>query len=734
MINGTAVKDLDGGNYYAKPIDLSGTLGSTYTEEYTFQLFSDSGLVTPIDLANPGAFQPITTGKESYVQLLQTATNTASIAVNPAVINQSQFNLVDKQRLFVSFTKDSTVKGSTGRYYVQTSKFDIATLDYVDEEGTSQTVYTLILLQPVVPGNLITITSMVPTASPGENRLRMNAQWDTISSSAVVPFLFQQDPANQLYYTSVYREPEVSRTHITAVNSSDSITVANPYALVRIYNYTRNINEIGVLKTGEHYVLIEGITTDEIAQINITDSTGVKIEEFYWVNSGNSSSARIVFTFNPNSKLSIVVAVGNNLLIKGEQLQYRAVELDVNKTNYGQITGIRHARNTTIAADLQPYDIVQSIKEEDLMASSLYNKTWYSNTVTALVDTSGGDVSGTYTLQDSTLETSLVKVGDTLKFSSTSNDFSGIAYVYTGLQAIKSIVSDNGTYVNFAITAYGDTGCVITDRYYYDTGTSTWLYDRPSTGSQPAKFGETMVVSGNATDGYYMSVRVDQPGMAVGQTVVCSAIAYAIREGTTISNIEEATPSTPSNAKIITLYNKSGWPLLKDIPRGTAIQYGTTMPVLAPNAKFAKPGEKIQFRRYNKANNDWSTKVKYYVASVGLYLDIFTVVESKVNPDNPQQWTIKIAEPVTIPSDARAEIAISEFTVTDIVDNGDTTYAVTVETYTDCVDGSGATAAATPLITGGSVTYATATYKVMDKPLQLDNSSIAGGFLNYTAK
>jgi hypothetical protein len=734
MINGTAVKDLDGGNYYAKPIDLSGTLGSTYTEEYTFQLFSDSGLVTPIDLANPGAFQPITTGKESYVQLLQTATNTASIAVNPAVINQSQFNLVDKQRLFVSFTKDSTVKGSTGRYYVQTSKFDIATLDYVDEEGTSQTVYTLILLQPVVPGNLITITSMVPTASPGENRLRMNAQWDTISSSAVVPFLFQQDPANQLYYTSVYREPEVSRTHITAVNSSDSITVANPYALVRIYNYTRNINEIGVLKTGEHYVLIEGITTDEIAQINITDSTGVKIEEFYWVNSGNSSSARIVFTFNPNSKLSIVVAVGNNLLIKGEQLQYRAVELDVNKTNYGQITGIRHARNTTIAADLQPYDIVQSIKEEDLMASSLYNKTWYSNTVTALVDTSGGDVSGTYTLQDSTLETSLVKVGDTLKFSSTSNDFSGIAYVYTGLQAIKSIVSDNGTYVNFAITAYGDTGCVITDRYYYDTGTSTWLYDRPSTGSQPAKFGETMVVSGNATDGYYMSVRVDQPGMAVGQTVVCSAIAYAIREGTTISNIEEATPSKPSNAKIITMYNKTGWPLLKDIPRGTAIQYGTTMPVLAPNAKFAKPGEKIQFRRYNKANDDWSTKIKYYVASVGSYLDVFTVVESKVNPDNPQQWTIKIAEPVTIPSDARAEIAISEFTVTDIVDNGDTTYAVTVETYTDCVDGSGATAAATPLITGGSVTYATATYKVMDKPLQLDNSSIAGGFLNYTAK
>jgi hypothetical protein len=159
--------------------------------------------------------------------------------------------------------------------------------------------------------------------------------------------------------------------------------------------------------------------------------------------------------------------------------------------------------------------------------------------------------------------------------------------------------------------------------------------------------------------GYNVIVINDATGMKVDDTVNCSAIPYAIQEGTTIKYIQDIDSSKVSASKMVVLSTN----LMKDLPGGTGIQASIDQPTLAPNAKLAAVGEKIQLK------TSGGRVIEYLSPVTNKTIDMFTIVASYESPSNPQKWILKIAETLTttdIDNLKRACVAVSKFDITAI--------------------------------------------------------------------
>jgi hypothetical protein len=370
----------------------------------------------------------------------------------------------------------------------------------------------------------------------------------------------------------------------------------------------------------------------------------------------------VIVSTNPTvvyeNKVNVTVAVGNKMIINGEQIRYTGIELSAKNGNYGKITGIRHATNVSSAALIKQYDSVQSLLPSNLLSSSQYIKDWYSNRVTTYVEASNGDndiTNGTYVFSGATNRNlSQVKVGDNISFAPKGGAFEDVAHLYTGDMAISDAYVDNGTFLEFRISSY-------TQEVYFTRA-------KPTNNITTAIDETNAVINVNTLNkrGYNNIIIHNATGMKIGDTVNCGAIPYSIQEDTKITNIQDVDSTDPKATKIVTLSRN----LMKDIPQGTGIQSSqasdTTevQPHIAPNAAQAKVGEKIQLKTA-------AGKLIEYVSPVtGDKVYMFTIVSSTVSPTDPQKWLVKIAETLPVldtAKPARACVTLTEYAISAIV-------------------------------------------------------------------
>jgi hypothetical protein len=453
MINGNADADLDGvkHQYYVDVID-----------DYTVDLYWDVTLINKVQFSKPTL---LITTQNSYVQLVQSyASRTSTVPLSPAIIDQSLYNLINTDRLFVSFSEiDLNDLISVTRYYIPPSLLELAS---VKDAITGVNYNTLIIKASVRPENIITITSMVPTASPGESSYRINATWDPVSNQPVTPFEYKIDPVNKpLYYSAIYRENSFSQTYITkiflsttetiSVNaqaqpSVESFTVADPYKLVTAVNFP---NVVTPFNGVNYYCDLDGVDSLQVSDVYVTNNSGNEVNPalYYWITGNNPNAIKIVFLTDPNigtsvKQVTVRVAVGNTLMIDGEQIKFASINLNWSSPDYGKISRLSHSVNWTGAADINPYDLVQRVSASDIMASGYYDETWYDNITLANIDYANSNSSnGTYSFNSTDYPViQYVQSGDKVSFSAVG--------ISTGnLYLVDSEITANGGFYIFNI-------------------------------------------------------------------------------------------------------------------------------------------------------------------------------------------------------------------------------------------------------------------------------------------
>jgi hypothetical protein len=455
IINGTYLPKVDGRTFYVERVD-----------SYTFKLFNDS------NLSEYDTTPRYPTAGTSYVQLINSyrSTTDTTLSINPLVIDQPvTFMYEDTSRFFVSLVNEKT--GAS--VYVHPDNMKVVRIDGV---------ISLVILQPVVSGDKVLVTSMVPGNDPNETRFRINQTWNSTGNRPNEPV--------------IYRENQFSRTYVSAVTETDGvateITVKNPLALV-----TKTVSTVNVEYDTAFYAIVTGVVNSQMVYSGVKYN-GIAMTDYSVTSVDNNNTMRVNFnsgftvkpatftgsitgstltvtgtvegtiavgqllsgdlitdniyitagsgttwtvkigstlatatgtvnnivssTMKSNQRVEVTVATGNQVIINGGQLQYTSLSLDT-----GLISGITYSKNTTIAPTINVYDEVQSVLVENRFAAGLNTKSFYDNIVTATVD-NANTTSGTYVFKtNSTTDINgytttsgivSVKAGDKISFGS----------------------------------------------------------------------------------------------------------------------------------------------------------------------------------------------------------------------------------------------------------------------------------------------------------------------------
>jgi hypothetical protein len=291
-------------------------------------------------------------------------------------INQPDYSLFDTTRLWVTLVRPS---GTTdpddpdSRFYVSPSQIIIEN-------------NTLILTQEVLPTDVIIITSMVPTASPGGSQFRINLNKfnTTQDSGSGWGNVWGEgwDSPTQTYTGEVHRENQQSRTYLvdtmpTTMQLSDQFTVANPERLVR------TISRLGVTivsSAGINYIDVIGVTSSQVTSVTVTiAATNVQIDDFV-IEVINNNIIRLVFSTSPAGlSVNIVVAIGNTVMIQSEQIVFSNIDLIT-----GVVSGLRRGTNTTIVNSvLYAGSSVYGVQSQDEL-TGYYDQNWYGNLINTI--------------------------------------------------------------------------------------------------------------------------------------------------------------------------------------------------------------------------------------------------------------------------------------------------------------------------------------------------------------
>jgi hypothetical protein len=219
---------------------------------------------------------------------------------------------------------------------------------------------------------------MVPQASPSERKFRINNTWNTISG-------MPNDPI-------VYRENEFTRTYIKSVNYQNnelySFIVNSPYDLVATSSFTgKSINYDADAQ--QYYVTVDGVVNTQVVNVRVYNST-TKVElnkndttyGWSWVSVTNLTTIKLVFKNNLGFNVDVKISSGNSLLINGEIIKYKGIDLDYSSSAYGEITEITRGTSYTGTSVISQYDIVQSILPENQLDAKYSYTNWYDNNLT----------------------------------------------------------------------------------------------------------------------------------------------------------------------------------------------------------------------------------------------------------------------------------------------------------------------------------------------------------------
>jgi hypothetical protein len=328
-INGGGCPDLDGKNFYVEVINPT-----------TVQLYYDNGLAQPVLLFNTN---PLRIGGTSYIQaIIDDILNQPDRY--PLLLNQPDYTLYDTNRLWVTVERSAGVRNYIAPEYLR----------IVDN--------VLAILMPIEPADTIVVTSMTPSASPTETRLRINNTWNTLTNTANTP--------------QVYRENQNTRTFLTESSEivDDEFTVFDPYKLVKILSVAATVPS-----SGDKYIDVQGVNTSIITSI-VVESGSTEVTD-YETSIINNSIIRLTFTGSTTGAVQITIALGNTVMINSEQITFTNIDLVS-----GVVSGLKRGMTGTITNEtLTQYSSVQSVLVDNQLSPGYYNEFWYNITNT------GGD-------------------------------------------------------------------------------------------------------------------------------------------------------------------------------------------------------------------------------------------------------------------------------------------------------------------------------------------------------
>jgi hypothetical protein len=210
------------------------------------------------------------------------------------------------------------------------------------------------ILVSITSADEIIITSMIPSATPGEEIYLLNV--------------------NQTDQASVYRANTLTRTWLTQplYNTSSTIQVHDVTRITDsiIDNTTTPAQELN----GSYHV---GISADKniISAISIYNTTTGLMVTSYTLQVINLAPTLVITAgVSTGDDLVITIIEGNLIYINGEQIKFKSVDLSTNT-----LSGLQRGANGTGEQKVIPlYSEVYSILSPNRMTDTQYNKEWNS--------------------------------------------------------------------------------------------------------------------------------------------------------------------------------------------------------------------------------------------------------------------------------------------------------------------------------------------------------------------
>jgi len=213
------------------------------------------------------------------------------------------------------------------------------------------------ILAPVVPGDVVTITSMVPTATPDEQIWQLNI--DRFGETQI----HRSNPESRTWLTKALYELETEMyvndvTRITNILEQNVIAPAVTSGIYKI-GLTADKNQISTVK-------VLNVSTGEIIDPDnyLVEIEGLvpflKIREGSYIAEGNV--------------LLITTLVGNQVFINGEYIGFTSVDFENNI-----VKGLKRGQNGTGRQYVIPnYSEVFGLLSSNRMNPNEYNQTWNS--------------------------------------------------------------------------------------------------------------------------------------------------------------------------------------------------------------------------------------------------------------------------------------------------------------------------------------------------------------------
>lgn len=393
-------------NLNSNLIRIDGTTGSTQLNNELFyaKIINANQLAlysTPYDPALTAINNPITSVSsylvggyvwaEGIFTIQTTAASDTTAITNVITVLSTNELVVGTQIIFTGTTFGGLVAGTT--YYVNSivsvidftvsESYQGAIFELTTDSGTmgvtqweqtnvdrlwvtvngyrvpSSSLYlnpdnNLSILTTIVPGDIVTVTSMMPTATPNQ-----------------IVFMEQVNKTGQ---GSVYRANNQTRTWITAsVTDTDSVIYVND--ILRLTNTI--VQSVIAPAAGIDGVISIGLTVDKRIISNIVvynNTTGNVVLPSNYSEGIVNLSPMLLITgqVTAGDSLTITILEGNLLYLNGEQIRFSSVDLVTNS-----ISGLQRGANGTGVREFTPASTqIYGLLSKNRMSDLLYNNTW----------------------------------------------------------------------------------------------------------------------------------------------------------------------------------------------------------------------------------------------------------------------------------------------------------------------------------------------------------------------
>jgi len=383
---------LNNNTYYVRII--TNTSVGLYTQPYDASLTADNYPVTDVNTYQGGGYMWLD-GIFTLTNTFATATDsgTSIVTVNstsnlvigtPVYFSGTSFggivsgqkyyikNIVGPTEIKISETREGDAfavtsdSGSMGVSQWEQTNVDrlLVTVNGYRVPPSSLYLNTdnnLSILTTIVPGDVVVVTSMIPTATPNElayiQSVNKSGQATVYRSNSLARTWLAQPLA---YTDSVIYLNDVSSITSTVVQQVPSATIVSDEVSVglaidkRILTQTIVYNNTTSSTLPAEAYYVEIVDTAPILKILATDGITTFVSE------GDS--------------LTVTLILGNTLYVAGEQIVFTSVDLATNT-----VTGLQRGANGTGERDyISQYTTVYGLSSSDQLPEIEYNQTWNS--------------------------------------------------------------------------------------------------------------------------------------------------------------------------------------------------------------------------------------------------------------------------------------------------------------------------------------------------------------------